>query len=79
MKAVEQGVYALDSAEATRQELRETVKPGEGSGPTTLYLNQSAGDIWSSFKSMLPAVDDGIPDPKEEQALYPPIGICATQ
>lgn len=79
MKAVEQGVYALDSAEATRQELRETVKAVEGSGPTTLYLNQGVGDLWASFKSMLPAVDDGTPDPKEEQALYPPIGICATQ
>jgi hypothetical protein len=29
MKAVEQGVYSLDSAEATRQELRETVRVPE--------------------------------------------------
>lgn len=53
MKAVEQGVYALDSAETTRQELRESAKVPEGAGPTTLTT--------------------------EEQALYPPIGICATQ
>ena len=79
MKAVEQGVYSLDSAEATRQELREAAKPIDGKGPTTLYLNQTPGDIWASFKSMLPAENSGIPDAKEEQALWPPIGICATQ
>ena len=79
MKAVEQGVYALDSAEATRQELRETVKVSEGAGPTTLYLNQSAGDIWKSFQNLLPKGDSGIPEAKEEQALYPPIGICGVQ
>jgi len=79
MKAVEQGVYSLDSAEADRQDLREKVKPTDGSGPTTLYLNQSAGDIWTSFQSMLPKADDGMPAPKEEQALYPPIGICTIQ
>jgi hypothetical protein len=79
MKAVEQGVYSLDSAEATRQELRETVKPTDGTGPRTVYLNQTPGDIWASFKSMLPPRDSGVPDAKEEQALWPPIGICATQ
>lgn len=80
MKAVEKGVYSLDSAEATRQELREDVKPVDGKGPTTLYLNQNAGDLWASFKDLLPKQDDGTPAPKEEeQALYPPIGICATQ
>jgi len=79
MKAVEQGVYSLDAAEAIRQDLRETVKPGDGKGPTTVYLNQTPSDIWASFKSMLPPRDSGIPDPKEEQALWPPIGICATQ
>lgn len=73
MRAVEQGVYSLDSAEATRQELRESVK---ATGPTTLYLNR---DLWASFKDLLPKPDDGIPEPKEEQALWPPIGICATQ
>lgn len=76
MRAVEQGVYSLDSAEATRQELRESVKATDGSGPTTLYLNR---DLWASFKDLLPKPDDGIPEPKEEQALWPPIGICATQ
>lgn len=50
MKAVERGVYALDSAEATRQELRERVK-----------------------------VPTDAPAPRTTQALYPPIGICATQ
>jgi hypothetical protein len=79
MKAVEQGVYSLDAAEAIRQDLRETVKPTDGKGPTTLYLNQTTSDLWTSFKSMLPAQNSGIPDPKEEQALWPPIGICATQ
>lgn len=79
MRAVEQGVYSLDAAESTRQDLRETVKPSDGKGPTTLYLNQSAGDIWSSFTALLPKGDDGMPEPKKEQALYPPIGICATQ
>ena len=34
MKAVEKGVYALDSAEATRQELRQRVKIPDGRGPT---------------------------------------------
>jgi hypothetical protein len=75
MRAVEQGVYALDSAEATRQELRESVKATESGGPTTVYLNR---DLWSSFKDLLPKPDDGIPEPKEEQALWPP-GICTTQ
>lgn len=80
MRAVEQGVYALDSAEATRQELRESVKATDGSGPTTLYLNQNTSDLWASFKDLLPKPDDGTPEPKEEeQALWPPIGICATQ
>jgi hypothetical protein len=79
MKAVEQGVYSLDSAEATRQELRETVKATDGPGPTTLYLNQNTSDLWASFKDLLPKPDDGTPEPKEEQALWPPIGICATQ
>lgn len=36
MKAVEKGVYALDSAEATRQELRERIKVPDGRGPTTV-------------------------------------------
>lgn len=80
MKAVEQGVYSLDSAEATRKELRETVDVPDGRGPTTLYLNQNAGDLWTSFKGMLPAPDDGIPDAKEpEQALWPPVGNCGVQ
>jgi hypothetical protein len=80
MKAVEQGVYSLDSAEAIRQELREKVDVPDGRGPTTLYLNQNAGDLWASFKGMLPAPDDGIPDPKEpEQALWPPVGNCGVQ
>lgn len=76
MKAVEQGVYALDSAEATRQELRETVKATDGSGPTTLTLTPNANDLWASFKTLLPTPDA---PKKEEQALWPPIGICATQ
>lgn len=79
MKAVEQGVYSLDAAEATRQELRETVKPSEGSGPTTLSLTQTPSDLWASFKGLLPKEDDGTPAPKEEQALYPPLGICGVQ
>jgi hypothetical protein len=80
MKAVEQGVYSLDSAEAIRQELREKVDVPDGRGPTTLYLNQNAGDLWTSFKGMLPAQNDGIPDPKEpEQALWPPVGNCGVQ
>ncbi len=79
MKAVEQGVYSLDAAESTRQDLREKVKPIDGRGPTTLYLNQTPSDIWASFLSLRPTPDTGIPEPKEEQALWPPIGICATQ
>jgi hypothetical protein len=79
MKAVEKGVYSLDSAEATRQELREVIGPSEGKGPTTLYLNQNTSDLWASFQNLLPKPDDGIPEPKEEQALYPPIGICGVQ
>jgi len=79
MKAVEQGVYSLDSAEAIRQELRENVSVPDGTGPTTVYLNQTAGDLWSSFKGMLPGQNSGIPEPKEpEQALWPP-GICGVQ
>lgn len=41
MKAVEKGVYALDSAEATRQELRETIKAPDGRGPTTVQETQA--------------------------------------
>ena len=41
MKAVEKGVYALDSAEATRQELRERVKVPDGRGPTTVKEQQT--------------------------------------
>jgi hypothetical protein len=80
MKAVEQGVYSLDAAEANRQDLREKVGVPEGTtGPTTVYLNQNTGDLWASFKDLLPKGDTGIPEAKEEQALWPPIGICATQ
>lgn len=79
MKAVEKGIYSLDSAEATRQELREQVSPSDGKGPTTLYLNQNTSDLWASFKDLLPKQDDGTPEPKEQQALYPPIGICGVQ
>lgn len=80
MKAVEQGVYSLDSAEATRQELRETVKATESGGPTTVYLNETTSDLWASFKDLLPKADDGTPDPKEaEPALWPPIGNCSVQ
>jgi hypothetical protein len=79
MKAVEQGVYSLDAAEATRQELREDVSVSVGAGPTTVYLNETPSDLWSSFKGLLPAPNSGIPaktDP--EQALWPP-GICGVQ
>lgn len=77
MKAVEQGVYSLDAAEATRQELRENVNVPSGALPTTLYLNQNASDLWAY---LLPKQDTGVPAPKEEeQALYPPIGICGVQ
>ena len=80
MKAVEQGVYSLDSAEATRQELRETVKATEGGGPTTVYLNQTPKDLWASFQTLLPKPDDGTPDATEETpALWPPIGNCSVQ
>ena len=80
MKAVEKGVYSLDAAEATRQELRETVKAAEGAGPTTLYLNQNTSDLWASFKDLLPKPDDGTPEPKEsEPALWPPVGNCSVQ
>jgi hypothetical protein len=79
MKAVEQGVYSLDSAEALRQELRETVPTPDGAGPTTLYLTETPKDLWASFKGLLPGQNSGIPDPKEpEQALWPP-GICGVQ
>lgn len=64
MKAVEKGVYSLDSAEANRQDLREKV------GPTTLTLSSA----WTSFQDLLPT-----PAKEEDQALAPPIGICATQ
>ena len=62
MKAVDQGVYSLDAAEATRQELRES--------PSAL----------ASFKDMLPAQTSDIPPAKEQQqALWPPLGICGVQ
>lgn len=80
MKAVERGVYSLDSAEATRQELRETVKATEGAGPTTVYLNETPSDLWASFKGLLPTPDDGMPEPKDpEPALWPPVGNCSVQ
>lgn len=75
MKAVEQGVYALDSAEAIRQDLRESVKVPDGSGPTTLTLAPNSDALWASFKGMLPSP----PEQKEEPALYPPLGICGMQ
>lgn len=40
MKAVEKGVYALDSAEANRQELRERIKVPDGRGPITVNEQQ---------------------------------------
>lgn len=75
MKAVERGVYSLDSAEATRQDLREQVKVPDGPGPTTVSLSSTAGSIWSSFQDMLPKQAE----PEEKQALYPPLGICGVQ
>lgn len=80
MKAVERGVYSLDSAEATRQDLRERVRVPDGPGPTTVSLSSTAGSIWSSFQDLLPKQDE---TPKTEetqdQALYPPLGICGVQ
>jgi len=76
MKAVDQGVYALDSAEATRQEMRETQAALESGGPPT----ETPKDLWASFKGMLPAPNSGIPAAKDqEQALWPPLGICGVQ
>jgi hypothetical protein len=65
MKAVEQGVYALDSAEATRQKDREVLKVPDGAGPTTLQI------IGTTLESLRPT--------SEPQALYPPLGICGVQ
>jgi hypothetical protein len=74
MKAVEKGVYSLESAEAMRQELRETGTPSDVPGPTT--LTQVLGDTWASFQNLLPKE---APEATEEQALAPPIGICGVQ
>ena len=80
MKAVDQGVYALDSAEATRQEMRETQAALESGGPPTVALTETPKDLWASFKGLLPAPNSGIPAAKEqEQALWPPLGICGVQ
>ena len=67
MKAVEQGVYSLDSAEATRQELREAVKVPDGPAPLTVRLQ----DGWNTLMASTTTT--------EPQALYPPIGICGVQ
>lgn len=78
MKAVEQGVYSLDSAEAIRQDLREKVGPAGGKGPTTLYLNETPREVWSSLTRR--KQDTGIPETKPgEQALWPPFGNCSLQ
>jgi hypothetical protein len=80
MKAVDQGVYSLDSAEATRQELRETQAALESGGPPTVRLPDTPKDLWASFKDMLPASSSGIPAATEpKQALWPPLGICGVQ
>lgn len=80
MKAVDQGVYALDSAEATRQEMRETQAALATGGPPTVTLTETPKDLWASFKGMLPAPTSGIPAAKEQpQALWPPLGICGVQ
>jgi hypothetical protein len=80
MKAVDQGVYSLDSAEATRQELRETQAALESGGQPTVRLPDTPKDLWASFKNMLPAPSTGIPPATEpKQALWPPLGICGVQ
>jgi len=80
MKAVDQGVYSLDSAEATRQELRETQAALESGGQPTVRLPDTPKDLWASFKDMLSAPSTGIPPATEpKQALWPPIGICGVQ
>lgn len=78
MKAVEKGIYSLDSAEANRQDLRERVKVPDGPGPTTVSLSSTAESIWSSFQDMLPKQTEE-PAKEPEQALYPPLGICGVQ
>lgn len=81
MRAVEQGVYSLDSAEAVRQELRESVKPLDGRGPTTVKIPRTSEDLSASLKPLLPEADSGIPETKEPetQSLWPPLGICGVQ
>lgn len=76
MKAVEQGVYSLDSAEATRQELRESQRIIAKQGPTTLYLNQTPKEV---LARMRPAADSGIPDKKPGDPDLAPPGICTVQ
>jgi hypothetical protein len=74
MKAVDQGVYSLDSAEATRQENRESQAALASAGQPTVRLPDTPKDLWASFKDMLPA-----PATEPKQALWPPLGICGVQ
>jgi hypothetical protein len=76
MRAVEQGIYSLDAAEATRQELRESTRIVAKQGPTTLYLNQTPKEI---LARMRPSVDSGIPAKKPNEEQFAPPGICTIQ
>jgi hypothetical protein len=67
MKAVDQGVYSLDAAEANRQDLR-------GRGGAAVPQTETPKDTWASFKDMLPAENE-----QPRQALWPPLGICGVQ
>ena len=80
MKAVDQGVYSLDAAEATRQELRESQAALATAGQPSVRLPDTPADLWASFKDLLPAASSGIPAATEpKQALWPPLGICGVQ
>lgn len=67
MKAVQQGVYALDSAETTKREARPQYAPSDKVPPPK--GSESVLDTLQAFV-------DGQPKPT---ALTPPVGTCVIQ
>ncbi len=63
--AIARGDYSLDSAEATRQELREKVSPSTPSAPPT----KNAGQQFLEFVKSHP----------KPNGLLPPVGTCVIQ
>jgi len=70
--AVARGDYSLDSAEATRRELREQVKVPNFGEPSTIRVSKEPNKVWDSAIQEFVKLAPAQPAPKDVK-LVPPI------